>query len=845
MAIATSSAFYPYFVSARRVSFAALSAPEPVSVVAELQAWEDVVNRVEQASAVIEQDGEFVIDAEALARALPEALSRHAVLQCVSAANLARAPAPAAGSAALATDKALSPADIIKDLLGVGADLPAIEQNVRDIAAGTTVLERRWWGVEIGFTKTAASALTDLLGKNLTSVTTLLATLALIPSLAVLGTVSLIAAALLKGSAEWTKAANTGEHGVLLTLYAWVLPFIRAAQQPFGPRLPIPAARPDAAPSLAAQLSLTPAARDTRAGLAMQLTPTALLPTPSMDPQAMKKVDVPVTPRLDPHLQAAVVLARVGGRRHPTASADANEIPVLARVSDVDAWLAMSEVRAPQVIGNASVNGDPIADKIVTGRIPLKRIEAVRAAPWVSSLKAARPIRPTLERTVSDLGIAPPFGPGVSLAAGGDGVIVGIVDFGCDFAHQNFVRADGTSRILAIWDQAAPLAPGSPRDYGRLHLKPEIDAALASANPYATLDYRPAPSSHGTHVMDIAAGNGHGTGVAGCAPAADLVFVECSTDRLPWEGTGAVGVSFGDSVQLLEAVQYIFEFAGSRPCVVNLSLGTNGGPHDGTTLVEQGFDALLRDHPNRAIVIAASNSQADGIHASVNVPASGFKDLTWMTPFSQVGHELEIWAAGASPFAVELFAPDGTSLGTVEPGDNLALGQGNQPAVFIANRLSDPNNHDNFTGIFLAPGLPAGTWRVRVHSRSAVDIVGHAWIERADDAQSSFDNPDPTHCLGSISCGRETIVVGSFDAHKPNRPISFFSSAGPTRDGRQKPEVSAGGHAVLAANAGSVSGAVRKSGTSMAAPAVTGLVALMLAAAEKQGRSLTVAARTG
>jgi subtilisin family serine protease len=341
--------------------------------------------------------------------------------------------------------------------------------------------------------------------------------------------------------------------------------------------------------------------------------------------------------------------------------------------------------------------------------------------------------------------------------------------------------------------------------------------------------------------MDIAAGSGRGTGVAGCAPAADLVFVECSTDRLPWDGHGAVGVSFGDSVQLLEAVQYVFEFAGARPCVVNLSLGTNGGPHDGSTLVEQGLDALLRGHPNRAIVIAASNSQADNVHATLEVAANGSADLGWITPPSPVGHELEIWAAGNTPFAVELFAPDGTSLGTVEPGENLSLGQGNQPAIFIANRLNDPNNHDNFTGVFLAPGLPAGTWRVRVHSRSPAALVGHAWIERSDDFQSSFLHAAPTHCLGSISCGHETIVVGSFDAHKPNRPMSFFSSAGPTRDGRQKPELSAAGHAVLAANAGSGTGAVRKSGTSMAAPAVTGLVALMLAAAQKQNRSLTVA----
>src|SRR5262249_6047595 len=116
-----------------------------------------------------------------------------------------------------------------------------------------------------------------------------------------------------------------------------------------------------------------------------------------------------------------------------------------------------------------------------------------------------------------------------------------------------------------------------------------------------------------------------------------------------------------------------------------------------------------------------------------------------------------------------------------------------------------------------------------------------AWIERDDQGQSNFAPPnDNSSTLGSISCGENTIVVGSYDAHKTAKPISFFSSAGPTRDGRQKPEVSAPGHNVLAAKSRSVSGVTRKSGTSMATPAVTGTLALVLAAAKAKGKSLSI-----
>ena len=140
--------------------------------------------------------------------------------------------------------------------------------------------------------------------------------------------------------------------------------------------------------------------------------------------------------------------------------------------------------------------------------------------------------------------------------------------------------------------------------------------------------------------------------------------------------------------------------------------------------------------------------------------------------------------------------------------------------IFLSSRLDDPNNHDNVIGVWLAPGLPGDDWTVRLSSVDGNAVDYHAWIERDDQSQASFAAPQPTHTLGSISTGHETIVVGSYDAHKPQLPISNFSSAGPTRDGRRKPEVSAPGHHVMAARSRTMTGVVRKSGTSMAAPAL-------------------------
>ena len=83
----------------------------------------------------------------------------------------------------------------------------------------------------------------------------------------------------------------------------------------------------------------------------------------------------------------------------------------------------------------------------------------------------------------------------------------------------------------------------------------------------------------------------------GWLPEADLIFVNISHAVDPNAPSDILNTSFGDSVRLLDALKYIFDKAGDRPCVSNVSLGTNGGPHDGKTLVDLGIDSLLRAAP--------------------------------------------------------------------------------------------------------------------------------------------------------------------------------------------------------------------------------------------------------
>lgn len=565
--------------------------------------------------------------------------------------------------------------------------------------------------------------------------------------------------------------------------------------------------------------------------------------------------------QMDAHLHRVIGAVRSGrAQMIATSSTQETEVAVIARVDDVDAFTNLSGVR---------VSRDPLHDPdgtwLVTARIPLDQIEEIRQKKFVRSLKASQRVRPCLEKTLAEIGNESTALITGSLAKGGKGVIVGIIDFGMDFAHKNFLDETGHSRVLAIWDQTAKQNPMSPSrygyDYGTLFTQEEINSALKQKDPYKALGYGPSPDdllqtgAHGTYVADVAAGNGNasvGSVGKGVAPNADIVFVEASTKCVDAPDAGVGGNSFGDSVQLAEAIKFIFAFAEERkqPCVINLSMGTNGGPHDGTTLVEKWIDCLVSKARNRAVVIAAANMFGKQLHASGKVLPDKPVELKWQIfPNDSTSNEMEIWYSKADRFDVEVIRPgDSVPIAGARFGEVREFPFWEHSTIVVANRRDDSCNGDNTINIFLDHELSPGTWTIRLIGASVKDGKFDAWIERDETGPSQFKAAaagdsyqiDDAITLGSIACGEKSIVVGSYDAHKAGEPLSPNSSSGRTRDDRKKPELSAPGEHVLAAYSGTRVRRNTLSGTSMSAPAVAGVVALMLAEAQSRNVSLSV-----
>lgn len=416
----------------------------------------------------------------------------------------------------------------------------------------------------------------------------------------------------------------------------------------------------------------------------------------------------------------------------------------------------------------------------------------------------------------------------------GKGSVVAVIDWGCDFAHPDFRRDDGGTRLIALWDQRAQ-GDGGIYGYGAIHRRKAIDSALASDDPFAAIGYAPGPSipAHGTHVLGIAAGNGRAGGPLGVAPSADIIFCHLGT-----------GGDLGSSIELLEAIHFAAKTAGSRPLAINLSIGRHAGPHDGTLLIEQAIDWLLANRVGTAVVQSTGNYFSRDVHMSGQLREGQQAELPFRlgrrdkTPIS-----IETWYCGADEFDARVFGPNGVEARAALGTDVAIVDAAGAEVGHLYHRRRDPNNRDNLLNLFLYEPASSGEWRIELEGIDVVDGRWHSWIERnaacrACQAQFLSRQADSSSTTGSICNALRTIAVGAYDAHVPDHRLAPFSSVGPTRDGRRKPLLVAPGVRVLSvrsrADAAEAPGYIRMSGTSMAAPHVTGTLALMMEAAGRQ-----------
>lgn len=506
-----------------------------------------------------------------------------------------------------------------------------------------------------------------------------------------------------------------------------------------------------------------------------------------------------------------------------------------------------------------------------TATVPLSKLKQLTADPLVRHVALGQGLRDP--NPVISTGRVRAPGPALraiknaKLHKSGKGVLVGIIDVqGFDFAHPDFV-VNGKTRFQAIWDMGADPDGTSPQDYGAVISREQMNKALAAnvgapatqLEPQSVMDF----GSHGTHVASIAAGN---AGVAREATIAGVLISLGSDDRDRRR-------SFYDSTRIAHAVEWLMRLGDERrmPVSINISLGTNGHAHDSSAPVNRWIDAWLAT-PGRGVCVAAGNAGQDKaetpddvgfvmgrIHTGGTISAAGLDlDIDWTVAGSD-GHdysenELEIWFSAQDKIGVSVRDPSGRIFGPVEPLEfieNQRLPDGT--FISIYNDLYHTANGANYIGIFLSPnfkasppiGIAAGQWVVRLHGRDIRDGRFDGWIERDDPWPLPTEPEQPkrwrfpsffsersnvdSSSISTLACGNRVVAVANLD--KARERINVTSSQGPTREGRNKPDIAAPGTDIVAANGFSSPNDawVGMTGTSMASPFVCGTVAHMLA----------------
>jgi subtilisin family serine protease len=485
-----------------------------------------------------------------------------------------------------------------------------------------------------------------------------------------------------------------------------------------------------------------------------------------------------------------------------------------------------------------------VAGDVAAASVPFESLDALKQHPEVVFVEASRPLKDETDISAVAINLVDPDTLLRAIPGKGRGALIGIIDSGFDLTHPCFSNSEGTkTRVLAAWDQARSNIVGSPPagfDYGVEYTQDIINEHLA-ANKILVVRNQDGAGAHGTYVAGIAAGNGYPHGIyRGMAPEADLILVTYRND-----------VPVGGSAFVLDAIHYIREHARAccHPAVINISQGDNLGAHDGTSLLERAIDKVVEQ--GRVLVVTSAGNERGG-PASHHAHGKVEQGSDFILPFALTpdarhpvdGDTIELWYRRGDRFAAALKTPGGWTSTFVSPGNSevIKFPAGNQAHVY--SEIDHPTNGDNHVGIILekGEGWEAGTWELVLRGEEAGGGEFDAWADRHNGVTliGFKAHQSDTSTITLPGNARRAITVGGFisrpeesgETGEVRGNVEPLSSIGPTRDGRVKPDLLAPGSLIMAPRMRTDSSPVSydaKAGTSMAAPHVSGVIALLWA----------------
>ncbi|MBR2046292.1 MAG: S8 family serine peptidase [Agathobacter sp.] len=420
----------------------------------------------------------------------------------------------------------------------------------------------------------------------------------------------------------------------------------------------------------------------------------------------------------------------------------------------------------------------------------------------------------------------------------GRGTTVCIIDSGIDYTHPDFRNPDGTTRIVALWDQTIPansvpnaLSPdtvlGPPEGYflGTLFPQEIINEALNATNPQTRFSICPSqdPSGHGTHVAGIAAGNGRVSNgqYRGVAYEADLLVV-----KLGRPGPN----SFPSTSLLMMAIDFTVRqsLLANTPLAINLSFGNTYGSHSGSSLLETYLDAAS-ELGRISIAVGSGNEGVSSGHTGGLLADGETEIIQFSISDFSTSLNIQIWKNYWDEFSITLIPPVGA-------GITLPLSPGTWRYTFDETEVysynGDPTPYTPFQEIYLdfLPNntyLTPGIWTIRLVAQKIRNGIWDMWMPSAAirNEATAFLRPTPDTTLTIPSTATRAITVGAYDSFQ--NTIAPFSGRGFTWNNQFiKPDLVAPGVNITSCAPGG--GYEQRSGTSMATPFVTGSASLLM-----------------
>ena len=487
---------------------------------------------------------------------------------------------------------------------------------------------------------------------------------------------------------------------------------------------------------------------------------------------------------------AARSLKKIGGRSYVDAIV---RVADEARIDELEALGVKPGVKA----------GD-----CLTARIPLDAMNAVIESENVVRVDIARRARLLNDNarsmTSHNSTLAGDEAAGISPYTG-KGVIYGTVDIGIDFNHANFRNADGSTRFLAVYlpdSNDGEKYTGRVVKYNAASFEADFTTGELPGSFFftdeaikgLTTDYE--DESHGTHTIGTAAGS-YGNAYRGFAP--DTKLIACGTDDL-------------STVNIINSVAYIFDKADelNMPTVVNLSLGYNTGLHNGEDLESLIIDRLVG--PGKIVCVSAGNSGSDNIHISHTFADSKPLKTIIYNWLGRINSYIDMFTAGKlSAYLAVVDKNDGQLYYTTT-----ATCSADNPTVHLPEGISDYFN--GTISMQYNGNTPCGN---NIYIETTGKMTSKSYklalvVEGADgEGLQLWSNPSTEFSMGgfedytegdsemsinTMACGSKSISVGSYVSRGSEDDlgkISYFSSWGPTIDGRPKPEIVAPGQKLI------------------------------------------------